>query len=82
MDVAKHDEVWHTSHLPHLMAFNLVEQTVKILVIFFRYAAGGFVTFHGAASDPQMWHDIFFANKIAILNAVMASRNNLPYLEN
>jgi 3-phosphoshikimate 1-carboxyvinyltransferase len=27
MDVEKHDEVLaHTSHLPHLMAFNLVEQ--------------------------------------------------------
>ena len=30
MDVEKHDEVLaHTSHLPHLMAFNLVEQLAK-----------------------------------------------------
>src|SRR5690606_5175365 len=30
MDVDKHDEVLaHTSHLPHLMAFNLVEQLAK-----------------------------------------------------
>ena len=74
MDVEKHDEVLaHTSHLPHLMAFNLVEQLANREDNFdiFRYAAGGFRDFSRiAASDPQMWHDIFFANKKAILNAV------------
>ena len=74
MAVAKHDEVLaHTSHLPHLMAFNLVEQLAnrEDNLDIFRYAAGGFRDFSRiAASDPQMWHDIFFANKTAILNAV------------
>ncbi|WP_447338045.1 prephenate dehydrogenase dimerization domain-containing protein, partial [Klebsiella variicola] len=45
MDVAKHDEVLaHTSHLPHLMAFNLVEQLAnrEDNLDIFRYAAGGF----------------------------------------
>ncbi|HAK31960.1 MAG TPA: bifunctional prephenate dehydrogenase/3-phosphoshikimate 1-carboxyvinyltransferase, partial [Acinetobacter radioresistens] len=74
MDVEKHDEVLaHTSHLPHLMAFNLVEQLAsrEDNLDIFRYAAGGFRDFSRvAASDPQMWHDIFFANKKAILNAV------------
>lgn len=74
MDVEKHDEVLaHTSHLPHLMAFNLVEQLAnrKDNLDIFRYAAGGFRDFSRvAASDPQMWHDIFFANKAAILTAV------------
>ena len=74
MDVEKHDEVLaHTSHLPHLMAFNLVEQLANRQdnLDIFRYAAGGFRDFSRiAASDPQMWHDIFFANKKAILNAV------------
>lgn len=74
MDVYKHDEVLaHTSHLPHLMAFNLVEQLAsrEDNLDIFRYAAGGFRDFSRiAASDPQMWHDIFFANKSAILNAV------------
>ena len=64
MDVEKHDEVLaHTSHLPHLMAFNLVEQLAKREdnLDIFRYAAGGFRDFSRiAASDPQMWHDIFF----------------------
>ncbi|MHA3049478.1 bifunctional prephenate dehydrogenase/3-phosphoshikimate 1-carboxyvinyltransferase [Acinetobacter sp. ANC 4639] len=74
MDVQKHDEVLaHTSHLPHLMAFNLVEQLAnrEDNLDIFRYAAGGFRDFSRiAASDPQMWHDIFFANKTAILKAV------------
>ena len=74
MDVDKHDEVLaHTSHLPHLLAFNLVEQLANREDNFdiFRYAAGGFRDFSRiAASDPHMWQDIFFANKKAILNAV------------
>ena len=74
MDVKKHDEVLaHTSHLPHLMAFNLVEQLAnrEDNLDIFRYAAGGFRDFSRiAASDPRMWHDIFFGNKDAILNAV------------
>lgn len=84
MDVEKHDEVLaHTSHLPHLMAFNLVEQLANREDNFdiFRYAAGGFRDFSRiAASDPQMWHDIFFANKKAILNAVDGFEKQLTTL--
>lgn len=74
MNVEQHDEVLaHTSHLPHLMAFNLVSQltTRQDNLDIFRYAAGGFRDFSRiAASDPQMWHDIFLSNKTAVLNAV------------
>ncbi|MDO4224239.1 MAG: bifunctional prephenate dehydrogenase/3-phosphoshikimate 1-carboxyvinyltransferase, partial [Acinetobacter sp.] len=74
MDVYQHDEVLaHTSHLPHLLAYTLVEQFLnrKDNLDIFRYAAGGFRDFSRiAASDPQMWHDIFFANKTALLKAV------------
>ncbi len=84
MDVEKHDEVLaHTSHLPHLMAFNLVEQLAnrEDNLDIFRYAAGGFRDFSRiAASDPHMWHDIFFANKKAILNAVDGFEKQLAIL--
>ncbi|WP_180088496.1 bifunctional prephenate dehydrogenase/3-phosphoshikimate 1-carboxyvinyltransferase [Acinetobacter sp. YH12219] len=84
MDVGKHDEVLaHTSHLPHLMAFNLVEQLAnrEDNLDIFRYAAGGFRDFSRiAASDPHMWHDIFFANKKAILNAVDGFEKQLAIL--
>lgn len=63
MDVAHHDAVLaYTSHLPHLLAFNLVEQLADHddNMDIFRYAAGGFRDFTRiAASDPVMWHDIF-----------------------
>ena len=69
-----HDSILaHTSHLPHLLAFNLVEQLASHddNLDMFRYAAGGFRDFTRiAASDPKMWHDIFFANQDAIVSAL------------
>lgn len=69
-----HDTILaHTSHLPHLLAFNLVEQLASHddNLDMFRYAAGGFRDFTRiAASDPKMWHDIFFANESAIVSAL------------
>lgn len=70
MPVAQHDAVLAaTSHLPHILAFALVdmlghkdEQTE-----IFKYAAGGFRDFTRiASSDPTMWLDICLANKTAI----------------
>ncbi|AOA58706.1 bifunctional prephenate dehydrogenase/3-phosphoshikimate 1-carboxyvinyltransferase [Acinetobacter larvae] len=85
MDVDKHDEVLaHTSHLPHLLAYALVQQLVnrEDNLDIFRYAAGGFRDFSRiAASDPQMWHDIFFANKTAILKAVDGFSTQLAALK-
>ncbi len=74
MTVEHHDEVLAaTSHLPHLLAFSLVdtlageEDSQEI----FRYAAGGFRDFTRiAASDPVMWHDIFMANQDALLKVL------------
>ncbi|WP_406566472.1 bifunctional prephenate dehydrogenase/3-phosphoshikimate 1-carboxyvinyltransferase [Aestuariirhabdus haliotis] len=74
MDVQRHDEVLAaTSHLPHLLAFSLVDTlaTERDNQDIFRYAAGGFRDFTRiAASDPTMWHDIFIANKDAVLRAL------------
>ena len=74
MDVARHDEVLAaTSHLPHLLAFSLVDTLAQEQDCndIFRYAAGGFRDFtRVAASDPTMWHDIGLANKQAILQKI------------
>jgi len=74
MSVEKHDEVLAaTSHLPHLIAFSLVDTLAgnPDNEDIFRYAAGGFRDFTRiAASDPRMWHDIFLANKEAVLNVL------------
>ncbi len=85
MDVEQHDELLaHTSHLPHLLAFNLVEQLAKHSdnLDVFRYAAGGFRDFSRiAASDPQMWHDIFIANRVALLKAITGFEQQLSHLK-
>ncbi len=74
MSAARHDEVLaYTSHLPHLIAFALTEQMARHddNLDIFRYAAGGFRDFSRiAASSPIMWHDIFLANKTALLTAL------------
>lgn len=74
MDIKRHDEVLaRTSHLPHLLAFSLVETLARKdeRLEIFRYAAGGFRDFtRVAASDPIMWRDIFLANKDATLEAL------------
>lgn len=75
MSVDRHDEVLaKTSHLPHLLAFSLVDTLARESenLDIFRYAAGGFRDFTRiAASDPVMWHDIFLANKAAVLQALV-----------
>jgi cyclohexadieny/prephenate dehydrogenase len=73
MDERHHDLVLAvTSHLPHLIAYNIVgtaadlEQVTRGEVI--KYSAGGFRDFTRiAASDPVMWRDVFLANKDAVL---------------
>ncbi|MCP8689749.1 bifunctional prephenate dehydrogenase/3-phosphoshikimate 1-carboxyvinyltransferase [Marinobacterium sedimentorum] len=71
MEVARHDQVLAaTSHLPHLLAFSLVDTLAAEAANtdIFRYAAGGFRDFTRiAASDPTMWHDICLTNGDAIL---------------
>ncbi len=73
MDDRHHDLVLAvTSHLPHLIAYNIVgtaadlEEVTRGEVI--KYSAGGFRDFTRiAASDPVMWRDIFLGNKDAVL---------------
>ncbi|MEY4642965.1 MAG: hypothetical protein RLZZ227_2959 [Pseudomonadota bacterium] len=74
MDVTHHDEVLAaTSHLPHLLAFALVDTLSQQgeREEIFRYAAGGFRDFTRiASSDPVMWRDIFVANGKATVNVL------------
>ncbi|MBD9484633.1 bifunctional prephenate dehydrogenase/3-phosphoshikimate 1-carboxyvinyltransferase [Pseudomonas sp. PDM14] len=84
MDVQHHDQVLAaTSHLPHLLAFTLVDSLAKRSenLEIFRYAAGGFRDFTRiAGSDPVMWHDIFLANREAVLRTLDAFRDDLDAL--
>jgi cyclohexadieny/prephenate dehydrogenase len=69
MDIKKHDAIFSmTSHLPHLIAYNLVktatdfEKRKKYDLI--KFSAGGLRDFSRiAASNEIMWRDIFFNNQ-------------------
>ena len=69
MDANKHDHILAiTSHMPHLIAYNIVNTTLKIKnkkdrnII--KYSAGGLRDFTRiAASNPIMWRDIFIQNR-------------------
>ena len=83
MNVEKHDKIFSiTSHLPHLVAYNLVksaqdfEKKQKYDLI--KYSAGGLRDFSRiAASNEIMWRDIFFDNKINVSKAIDMFIKNL-----
>ena len=70
MSVELHDQVLAaTSHLPHVLAFGLVDSLDKLETHdeIFKYAAGGFRDFSRiASSNPVMWRDICVANHEAL----------------
>ena len=69
MTAEKHDKIFSiTSHLPHLIAYNLVKSAQDFEKIqnydLIKYSAGGLRDFSRiAASNEIMWRDIFFNNK-------------------
>lgn len=85
MSVGLHDKVFAaTSHLPHALAFSLVDAlaTLDVDVNVFDFAAGGFRDFTRiASSHPVMWHDIMLANKEAILDVMAHFKSTLGQLE-
>ena len=83
MNSEKHDKIFSmTSHLPHLIAYNLVksaqdfEKKQKYNLI--KYSAGGLRDFSRiAASNEIMWRDIFFNNKTNVSKAIDIFVKNL-----
>ena len=83
MSEKKHDSIFAiTSHLPHLIAYNLVktatdfEKMKKYNLI--KFSAGGLRDFSRiAASNEIMWRDIFFNNKKNILKVIDLFIKNL-----
>ena len=83
MNSEKHDKIFSiTSHLPHLIAYNLVksaqdfEKILKFNLI--KYSAGGLRDFSRiAASNEIMWRDIFFDNNVNVSKAITIFTKNL-----
>ncbi len=82
-----HDRVLAiTSHLPHLIAFNIVgtasdlEAVTESEVV--KFSAGGFRDFTRiAASDPVMWRDVFLNNRDAVLEMLGRFTEDLTALQ-
>jgi len=74
LDIKHHDEVLAaTSHLPHMLAYALVDclASMQERDEIFEYAAGGFADFTRiASSSPDMWHDICFSNREALIRTL------------
>jgi cyclohexadieny/prephenate dehydrogenase len=87
MNVRHHDLVLAmTSHLPHLIAYNIVgtardlEDVRQGEVI--KYSASGFRDFTRiAASDPTMWRDVFLNNREAVLEVLGRFNEDLAVLQ-
>ena len=83
MSSEKHDKIFSiTSHLPHLIAYNLVKSAQefekKQSYDLIKFSAGGLRDFSRiAASNEIMWRDIFFNNKNNILKAINLFIKNL-----
>lgn len=79
----EHDQVFAAvSHLPHLLSFALVHELLQRdnHELLFSFAASGFRDFTRiAASHPEMWRDIFFANRTALLAELSAYEAELAY---
>jgi prephenate dehydrogenase len=86
MDVAQHDSVLAaTSHLPHILAFALVDMLGRKdeQNEIFKYAAGGFKDFTRiASSDPTMWRDICLANKNELVPLIGQFKAELDKIQN
>lgn len=85
MSAEEHDAIFAAvSHLPHLLAFALVDDIAsrQNAAELFSFAASGFRDFTRiAGSSPEMWRDIALANKAALLNEITAFENELSQLK-
>lgn len=85
MSAENHDGIFAAvSHLPHLLAFALVDDIAARpnAAQLFSFAASGFRDFTRiAGSHPEMWRDISLANKTALLNELNAYQLELNQLK-
>lgn len=85
MPAETHDSIFAAvSHLPHLLAFALVNEIANRpnAAQLFSFAASGFRDFTRiAGSHPEMWRDIALANKTALLGEISAYEQQLSILK-
>jgi prephenate dehydrogenase len=85
MPASQHDSIFAAvSHLPHLLAFALVNDLASRpnAEQLFGFAASGFRDFTRiAGSSPEMWRDISLANRDALLEELGAYQRELTQMQ-
>ncbi len=78
----RHDIIFSTiSHLPHIVAYALVNTVEDVNREFFAYGGSGFLdTTRIAMSSPEIWRDICILNKENILSHINTFKNKLNEL--
>ncbi|MBN2654862.1 MAG: prephenate dehydrogenase/arogenate dehydrogenase family protein [Nitrospirae bacterium] len=79
MDPFRHDEVYAAvSHLPHILAYELVNIVADADPDFLRYAGKGFKdTTRIAMSSPELWRDISILNSDELVRLIHLFRKRL-----
>jgi prephenate dehydrogenase len=69
------------SHLPHLIAYAIVNAVADVDGSYMKFAGQGFMsTTRIASSSPELWRDICILNKDNLLKSVEIFKNNLERL--
>jgi prephenate dehydrogenase len=79
IDPGEHDKIYAVvSHLPHLLAYMMVNTVADIDNSYFRFSGTGFLdTTRIASSHPELWRDICILNKENVIASVEIFRQNL-----
>ena len=85
MDPETHDHIFGiVSHLPHAVAYSLINSVVdaKDCDKLLEFAGGGLKDYtRVSASSPEMWVEIFKANKDQLLSSINVFKNSLEKIE-
>ncbi len=83
MEPYKHDEIYAAvSHLPHVIAYNLVNTIRDVDSEFIKYAGQGFKdTTRIALSSPEMWRDIVIYNRENLIRLIDTFVGNLEKMK-
>ncbi len=75
----EHDRIYASvSHLPHLIAYVIVNTVADIDSSYLNFSGQGFMdTTRIASSSPELWRDICILNKDNLLESIEIFKNNL-----
>ncbi|MEW6001363.1 MAG: prephenate dehydrogenase/arogenate dehydrogenase family protein [Nitrospirota bacterium] len=82
IDPDEHDRVYASvSHLPHLLAYAIVNTVADIDRSFLKFSGQGFLdTTRIASSSPELWRDICLLNRDNLLESLEVFKNSLERL--